>query len=82
MLNDTSTKDPKSLSFEQAMTELESVVRKLESGQDSLETSIALYERGTALRKRCENELKAAQMKVEKITLDAAGAPAGTTPLS
>ena len=63
------------------MTELESIVRKLESGQDTLETSIALYERGTALKKRCEDELKAAQMKVEKITLDGAGAPADTTPL-
>ncbi|UNM06811.1 MAG: exodeoxyribonuclease VII small subunit [Holosporaceae bacterium] len=75
-------KDPESLSFEQAVAELESIVRKLEAGQDTLEISITLYERGVALKKRCENELKEAQMKVEKISLDVMGNPVGIPLLS
>lgn len=80
-MTDTPIKDPESLSFEQAVAELESIVRKLEAGQDTLEISITLYERGVALKKRCENELKEAQMKVEKISLDVMGNPVGTTSL-
>lgn len=64
---------PEDLSFEAALAELETIVRQLESGHASLEASIALYERGTALKKRCETHLKSAQMKVEKLTVDAAG---------
>ncbi|HCI49154.1 MAG: exodeoxyribonuclease VII small subunit [Alphaproteobacteria bacterium RIFCSPLOWO2_01_FULL_45_8] len=62
--------------FEQAMGELETIVRQLESGQDSLENSISLYERGIQLKKYCENQLEDAQMKIEKLTFDALGAPA------
>ncbi len=57
------------LSFEQALKELEAIVRSLESGQADLEKSIALYDRGAALRKHCEAKLTEAQAKVEKITL-------------
>lgn len=64
--------------FEQAMTELELIVRKLESGQDSLENSIVLYERGIQLKKYCEKQLEEAQMKIEKLTFDAAGNPTGS----
>jgi exodeoxyribonuclease VII small subunit len=60
--------DIQALSFEQAMTELESIVQRLESGQESLEQSISLYERGTALRTHCEGKLNQAQLKIEKIT--------------
>lgn len=69
------------LSFEQAMKELESVVDKLERGDVALDQSISLYERGAALKKRCEDELKRAEEKVAAITLDGNGAPTGTKPV-
>jgi exodeoxyribonuclease VII small subunit len=46
----------------------------------ALEESIALYERGAALKKRCEAKLNEAQEKVAAITLDADGKPTGTAP--
>jgi exodeoxyribonuclease VII small subunit len=61
------------MSFEEAMAELERVVGQLESGEVELEKSIALYERGAALKAHCEARLKAAEEKVAKITLDANG---------
>ena len=60
--------DIQTLSFEQAMAELEKIVQRLESGQEPLEQAITLYERGTALRQHCESKLNQAQLKVEKIT--------------
>ncbi|MFS4581745.1 exodeoxyribonuclease VII small subunit [Phaeobacter sp. C3_T13_0] len=69
------------LSFEQAMHSLETVVDQLERGDVALDASIALYERGAQLKKRCEDELKRAEEKVAAITLDARGAPTGTAPL-
>ena len=68
------------LTFEAAMAELEKVVRDLESGNVELEKSITLYERGAALKAHCEARLKAAEERVEKITLNVAGAPNGTVP--
>jgi len=69
------------MSFEAAMAELERVVGQLEGGEVPLEQSIALYERGAALKARCEKELKRAEAKVERITTDAEGEPTGTAPL-
>lgn len=69
------------MSFEQAMRELETVVGQLERGDVALDASIALYERGAALKKRCEDELKRAEEKVAAITLDASGTPTGTQAL-
>ena len=69
------------MSFEAAMQELEQIVAKLEKGDVELEESIAIYERGEALRAHCDALLKKAEAKVEKITLDAEGQPAGTEPL-
>jgi exodeoxyribonuclease VII small subunit len=69
------------LSFEQALKELEQIVSKLERGDVELEPSIALYERGEALRAHCEQLLRRIEAKVEKITLDAQGQPNGTLPL-
>ena len=66
------------MSFEDAMKELESVVSRLESGNASLEDSIQLYERGAKLRAHCEARLREAEERVEKITL-AQGQPTGTT---
>ncbi len=68
------------MSFEAAMAELEKVVGQLERGDVALEESISLYERGAALKKRCEAKLNEAQEKVAAITLDADGKPTGTTP--
>ncbi|WP_298937910.1 exodeoxyribonuclease VII small subunit [uncultured Ruegeria sp.] len=69
------------MTFEQAMKELEAVVGQLERGDVALDQSIALYERGAALKKRCEDELKRAEEKVAAITLDTNGQPTGTTPV-
>lgn len=70
-----------SLPFEKAMEELEQIVARLEQGKVSLEDSIAIYERGEALKARCEALLKDAEMRIEKITLSADGKPMGTVPL-
>lgn len=69
------------MSFEDAIRELEQVVGKLERGDVALEESIALYERGAALKKRCEAKLGEAEEKVAKITLGEGGQPVGTAPL-
>ena len=73
--------DAKKLSFERAIEELESIVKRLEEGKVPLEESVAIYERGEALKRRCEELLRQAEARVEKITLDASGKPAGTAPL-
>ena len=73
--------DVAKLTFEKAIEELESIVTRLESGKVPLEESVTMYERGEALKKRCEDLLRAAEARVEKITLDANGKPTGTTPL-
>lgn len=62
-----SAADIANLSFEQAMKELEQIVRRLESGQGELEKAIEDYARGTALKAHCEKRLNDARMKVEKI---------------
>lgn len=68
------------MTFEQAMSELERVVGQLERGDVALDASIALYERGALLKKRCEAKLKEAEEKVAAITLDATGTQTGTAP--
>jgi exodeoxyribonuclease VII small subunit len=66
------------LSFEAAMGELENIVRRLESGDVSLEESVSLYERGHALRQHCETRLAAAQARIEQVSIGADGRPTGT----
>ena len=66
--------DVAALSFEKALAELEAIVGKLESGNAPLDESIALYERGAALKAHCEAKLKSAQEKIEKIVVSDAGA--------
>tara|TARA_Y100000588_G_scaffold318999_1_gene348830 strand:+ start:157 stop:561 length:405 start_codon:yes stop_codon:yes gene_type:complete len=68
------------MSFEQALRELEGVVRRLESGDVPLDESITLYERGEELRKACQSRLDAAQARIEKIVAGTDGTPAGTQP--
>lgn len=67
--------------FEEAMRQLEAIVSQLERGEVSLEESIGLYERGEALKKRCETLLREAEMRIEKIQFGPDGKPSGTTPL-
>ena len=69
-----------SMSFEDALKELEGIVAKLETGETALDESISLYSRGEALRGQCEKRLKDAQARIEKITLGPDGAPSGTAP--
>lgn len=61
------------VSFEAALRELETIVARLEQGAVDLEDSIALYERGQALKAHCEAKLKAAEGRLEKIVLGASG---------
>ena len=73
--------DVKKLSFELAIEELESIVTRLEGGKVPLEESVAIYERGEALKRRCEELLRQAEARVDKITTDAGGQVTGTEPL-
>lgn len=70
------------LSFEDALKQLETIVRQLESGDVPLDESISLYARGDGLKRQCEERLKAAQARIEKISLGTDGAPRGTEPFS
>ena len=69
----TDNKSIETLTFEDALKELETIVLKLEGGSASLDESIADYERGTALRKHCEKKLNEAQSKIEKVMLNKEG---------
>ncbi len=55
------------LSFEQALGELEAIVDRLDRGEIPLEQSIEAYERGTALRRHCEQKLAEARLRVERL---------------
>lgn len=77
----TTDADIKAMSFETALAELEQIVAKLESGRAPLAESIAIYERGEALKSHCERLLKTAEARIEKITLSRDGEPSGTEPL-
>ena len=72
--------DIKEFSFECALTELESIVGRLEKGDVELADSIVIYERGEALRKHCDKLLKQAEAKVEKLTVSGDGSITGTAP--
>jgi exodeoxyribonuclease VII small subunit len=73
--------DVSEMPFEAALAELEGIVDKLEKGAVALDESIRLYERGEALKKRCDELLKNAEMRIEKITLAADGGFKGIIPL-
>ena len=68
------------LSFEDALRELESIVRKLESGDAPLEESITLYTRGEALRAQCTRRLADAEAKIQKLTTTPTGDVTGAQP--
>lgn len=68
------------LSFEAALKRLEEIVRKLESGEASLDESIELYGEGDRLKQQCEARLHAAQARIEKIQFGRDGNPSGIAP--
>lgn len=79
-MTDKSLADIQNLPFEKALAELEGIVQKLERGEVALEESIALYERGEGLKKRCETLLTEAEARIEKITLGVDGQARGVEP--
>ena len=68
------------LTFEQAIEELETIVKRLEDGKVPLEESVEIYERGETLKRHCEELLRKAEARVDKITTDVSG-NISTTPL-
>jgi len=76
----TQPTDPSTLSFEEALRALESIVRRLENGDVPLDESISLYSEGEALRKQCMERLQTAEARIQKLTLDASGAVTGAQP--
>lgn len=69
----TEEQNIKDLSFEEALIQLENLVRELESGRIKLDDAVAAYERAVNLKKLCEAKLKAAQLKIEKIEISPEG---------
>jgi exodeoxyribonuclease VII small subunit len=70
---DEAAKDLSAMSFEQALEELEGIVRQLEAGRGRLDEAISSYERGAALKRHCESKLAEARAKVNRISLAADG---------
>lgn len=66
-------KDIKNLSFEEALVELENIVRELESGKIKLDDAVETYEKAVSLKKLCTDKLKAAELKIEKIEINKDG---------
>jgi exodeoxyribonuclease VII small subunit len=59
------------MSFEEALAELEQIVRRLEGGQVKLDEAILSYERGALLKRHCERKLNEAQQRVDRIVIGA-----------
>jgi exodeoxyribonuclease VII small subunit len=72
-MSETKQPEVSTLSFEDALAELEQIVRGLESGQQKLEDAITAYERGSALRRHCESKLAEAEARVAAIVEHADG---------
>ena len=75
MAENNNAADVADLSFEDALAELEKIVRQLEEGQTKLEDAISAYERGAALKRHCEEKLREAKAKVDRISLGPGGTP-------
>lgn len=69
----TKLKSIENISFEDALAELEEIVRKIDTGQENLADAVDSFERGVLLKKHCEKMLKEAKLKIEKITSSADG---------
>ncbi|CAM1627812.1 Exonuclease VII [Bartonella choladocola] len=81
MAEEKDNTDVSQMSFEKALGALEEIVEKLERGDVALDETIRIYERGEALKKHCDQLLKAAENKVDKIRLSREGQPEGLEPL-
>ena len=64
----TQAKSIEKMSFEEALAELEEIVKKIDTGQENLADAVGSFERGVSLREHCESMLKDAKLKIEKIT--------------
>lgn len=73
--------DLSGLPFEKALNELDDIVRRLERGDVSLDESIAIFERGEALKNHCALLLRQAEARIERIVQNNDGSVAGTAPL-
>lgn len=67
--------DIAAMSFEAALTELETIVKRLETGNAKLDDAISSYERGALLKQHCEAKLREAQSRVDRIVIGADGSP-------
>lgn len=74
MSDATRSADIAAMSFEDALAELEQIVRRLEAGQVKLDEAIQSYERGSQLKRHCEQKLNEAQQRVERIVIGPDGA--------
>jgi exodeoxyribonuclease VII small subunit len=74
MSDPTIDADIAAMSFEDALSELEQIVRRLEAGQVKLDDAIQCYERGAQLKQHCERKLNEAQQRVDRIVVGADGA--------
>ena len=73
-MSEATPADIAAMSFEDALAELEGIVRRLESGQVKLDDAIQSYERGARLKQHCENKLNEAQQRVDRIVIGSDGA--------
>ena len=72
---DSKNSDIKRMSFEEALEELKSIVESLEKGEGKLDEAISAYDRGAALKRHCEDKLREAKERIEKISLAPHGSP-------
>lgn len=73
-MEENTAENIENLSFEDALTKLENIVRELESGRIKLDDAVSAYEKAVALKKLCQEKLKSAALKVEKIEIGKDGA--------
>ncbi len=78
IMTETDKSQDTQMNFEDALKSLEAIVHQLESGEAPLDESIALYERGNALRAMCQQRLDAAKTRIEAITMNADGSASST----
>ncbi len=69
----TQSPSTQNMSFEEALKELESIVKKIDSGEETLDAAIQAFERGSELKKHCQAKLDEAKLKIEKIIQTAEG---------
>jgi exodeoxyribonuclease VII small subunit len=81
MAQKTTPSEIAKLGFEEALKELEDIVRRLEAGNAKLDEALTAYERGALLKQHCESKLREAQARVDKIVLGSDGKPA-TEPMA